>query len=75
MVAQPQHAEIPAIVRAADDASYIDCSQCVPQACPLRARSEERLRLVTVAHGQTIKILAGSRISRWQEGNATDFPS
>jgi hypothetical protein len=41
--------------------------------CPLRARREEPPREVTVAHGQTIKIRTGRRISRWQAGSATDF--
>ena len=41
----------------------------------LRARSEERLRVVTIAHGQPNKIPAGHGISRSQAGSATDFPS
>jgi hypothetical protein len=32
--------------------------------CPLRARQEERPRVVTVTHGQTIEISTGHRISR-----------
>jgi hypothetical protein len=33
------------------------------------------LRVVMVAHGQTVKIPAGNGISRWQASSATDFPS
>jgi hypothetical protein len=32
--------------------------------CPVRARREERLRIVTVIHKQTIKIPAGHTVSR-----------
>ena len=42
---------------------------------PLRARQEERPRVVTVTQRVTTKIPTGRRISRWQEGSATDFPS
>jgi hypothetical protein len=45
------------------------------QSCPLRARQEERPRVVTVTRGQTIKISAGYEVSRWQRFSAADFPS
>jgi hypothetical protein len=45
------------------------------RSCPLRARQEERPRVITVTRGQTIKIPAGYGVSRWQRYNATDFPS
>ena len=43
--------------------------------CPLRARSEEHLRAVTVAHGQTRKIAAGHGIARAETGSDIEFPS
>jgi hypothetical protein len=37
-----------------------------------RARWEEPSRVVTVAHGQTVKVRAGGRISRWQTNGAME---
>ena len=45
------------------------------QDVPLGARSEEPPRLVTVTNGQTIEVLAGSSLSRWQANSAIKFPS
>ena len=41
----------------------------------LRARRKECLRIVAVAHGQTMNIPTGRGINRWHANSTTDFPS
>ena len=50
---------------ALDPGQAHDSQRWVPECpCPLRARREERPRVVTVTEGQTIELSAGHRISR-----------
>src|SRR5690348_18153652 len=42
--------------------------------CPLRARQEERSRVVTVTRGQTVKIPAGRGIGRWWQSMGKVVP-